>query len=185
MTELLLQTIVEKLEAMELLLHHDNASKGDDVLKKVAEEITKIYPTGLSIDKINELKVSVDACYKKLECPIQNRIDHKHHLHRGVWIAFFLFFASIFCLWQWMNTINDKKQFEANDIKYRALKVTADKALIKLLCHTDSLYNLDPTHMEQWVVQEEERLAEQTILLQLAGEKEKEARQLRDRTEKK
>ena len=185
MSELLLQTIVEKLEAMELLLRDDNANKDGEALKEIREEIKKLFAIGLSSDKLNELKVSIDACHKKLDNPFQNRIDHKHHLHKGVWIAFFLFFASIFCLWQWMNTIDDKNQVEANDIKYRALKVTRDKTLLKLLYQTDSIYDLNPKQMEQWVVQEEKRLAEQTKLLQLAGKKEKEVKQLRDRAEKK
>jgi hypothetical protein len=185
MGELLLQIIVEKLEAMELLLRHDSADKDREVLREIRDEIKKLLATSLSIDKLNELKVSVDACYKKLESPLQNRVDHQHHLHKGIWIAVVLFFISIFFFWQWINAVENKKQFEGNDIKYRALKVTHDRALMQLLYHTDSLYSLDPEHMEQWVVQEEERLIEQTKLLELAGEKEKEARQLRGRAEKK
>jgi len=69
-----------------------------------------------------------------------------------------------------MNTINDKKQFQAKDIKYRSLKVTHDKALLELLYRTDSLYHLNPQNMQQWVVQEVNR---QKCLSLLVKRKEK------------
>jgi hypothetical protein len=81
--------------------------------------------------------------------------------------------------------MREEKQFEVNDIKYRSLKVTGDKALIKVLYHTDSLCNISAEHMKESVVQEEEYLIERTKLLQLTGEKEREAEDLRKRAEKK
>jgi len=42
--------------------------------------------------------------------------------------------------------------------------------LLKVLYHTDSLYNLDPGQMQQWVVQQEDLLIQQTKMLQFAGE---------------
>jgi len=81
--------------------------------------------------------------------------------------------------------MREEKQFEVNDIKYRSLKVTGDKALIEVLYHTDSLYNISAEHMKESVVQEEEYLIERTKLLQLAGEKERKAEDLRKRAEKK
>lgn len=189
MSELLLQTIVEKLEAIELLLKHDNTNQYAEVIQELRQEVKKLSARALCNDKAIELTTSMDTLSERLSQLLKSRFEqrviHKHHLHKGIWAIVVLLFTSIFCLRQWMNAIDDTKQFEANDIKYRALKVTRDKALSKLLFHTDSLYNLDPADMQQWVVQEEERLTEQTKLLQLAGEKEKQVKQLRDRAEKK
>ena len=64
-------------------------------------------------------------------------------------------------------------------MKYRSLKVTGNKSLIQLLYHTDSLYNVKAEAIRKMTVQEEQRSAEQAGMLQLPGEKEKEATQLK------
>ena len=84
-----------------------------------------------------------------------------------------------------MNASHDKKQFQANDIKYRALKITRDEALLELLYETDSLYNLDSEKMRRWILQQEDQLSEQARILQLAGEKKKEAKELKKKVENK
>ncbi len=43
MSELLLQSIVEKLQAMELLLRHHNTSKDEEAVKLILEEIKKLF----------------------------------------------------------------------------------------------------------------------------------------------
>jgi hypothetical protein len=83
-----------------------------------------------------------------------------------------------------MNTVDDKKQFEANDIKYRALKVSRDEELLKLLYQTDSFYNVNADWMRKYVAKEE-HLIEQTKIFELAGEKKKSVKDLRNRAEKK
>ena len=65
-----------------------------------------------------------------------------------------------FFLSEWVSSIIDKKQFEANDIKYRALKISGDKDLTKLLHQTDSFYNVHGEWMRKYVTQEEDRLVE-------------------------
>ncbi len=75
-----------------------------------------------------------------------------------------------------------QKQYEANDMKYRSLKVTGNKSLIQLLYHTDSLYNVKAEAIRKMTVQEELRLAEQAEMLLLAGEKE--AKQLKRKATK-
>jgi hypothetical protein len=185
MSEILLQTIVEKLQAMELLLKQDKRNKDDEVLKTILEEIKKVFATSISKDKIDELNLSIDKCCKTLERPSTDKIIYKHYLHKGIWIAVILFFVATFFLWEWMNSLNDKKRFEANDIKYRALKISGDKDLLKLLYQTDTFYNVHTDWMRNYVAQEEDRLMEQTIMLELAGEKKKSIKDLRNRAEKK
>jgi hypothetical protein len=179
MSEILLQTIVEKLEAMELLLKQDKRNKDEEVSKMILDEINKVFTSSISIDKIDELKLSVDKCCKILEHPATNQITYKHHLHKGIWIAVILFFVATFFLSEWVSSINDKKRFEANDAKYRALKISGDKELTKLLYQTDSFYNANAAWMRKYVLQEEDRLIEQTKISQLASEKKKSEKDLR------
>ena len=160
MSEILLQTIVEKLEAIELLLKQDKRSKDEEVSKIILNEIKKVSTASISIDKIDELKLSVDKCSKILEHRATNQITYKHHLHKGIRIAVILFFVATFFLSEWVSSIIDKKQFEANDIKYRALKISGDKDLTKLLHQTDSFYNVHAEWMRKYVAQEEDRLVE-------------------------
>ncbi|SRR6266496_1393579 len=184
MSELLLQSILEKLRMIESLLKQGIADKDETnqnqwagQLQGIRADLKKMIEQFLLMqEKMSELKLKIEAIGKKLEQPLQNRVEHKHHLHKGIWIAIILFLGSVFFLWQWMNATQEKKQFEANDIKYRALKVTAGGGLLKLLYHADSLYSLDAQHMQKWVVQEEERLVEQTKMFRLAGEKKEKPR---------
>ena len=193
MNEVLLQTIVEKLGIFETLLKQDatdkneiNQSQWTEQLQTLHEDIKKMNEHSLLNQKrIRELELIMKALNESLQTPIKNQINHKHHVHKGIWIAIISIFVSTFFFCLWMNSNDHKKQFEANDIKYRALKVTHDKALLDLLYQTDSLYNLDPKHMQDWVAQQENQLSEQTKMFQLAGEKKKERKDLRNRAEKK
>ncbi|SRR6266498_4255776 len=193
MSDLLLQTIVEKLETFETLLKQVATDKS--VIKQ-NDFVVQLQPLQTDIKKMNEhfllnqrrmseLELRINILHESLQQRLKNQIEHEHHFHKGIWIAIILFLVSSFFFFQWINATNNKKQFEANDIKYRALKATGDKALLKVIYHTDSLYNLDPEHMQQWVIQEEDRLIEQTKKYQLADEKKKEAKDLRDGAEKK
>jgi hypothetical protein len=193
MNELLLQTIVEKLGIFETLLKQVATDKNEisqsqwtEQLQTLHEDIKKMNDHSLLNQKrMNELELIMEALNKRLQTPLKNQIDHRDYLHKGIWIAILLLFVSAFFFYEWMNAVHDKKLFQANDIKYRALKVTHDKALLELLYHTDSLYNLDPQHMQEWVAQEEDQLNEQTKMFQLADEKKKERKDLRNRAEKK
>ena len=185
MSEILLRTIVEKLETIELLLKQDKSNKDEEVLKTMLEEIKKISTSSINIDKIDELKLSMNKCCKTLERPPANQIVCKHYFHKGIWIAVLLFFVSIFFLWEWRDAINDKRRLEANDVKYRALKISGDKELTKLLYQTDSFYDANADWMRKYVSQEEDYLIEQTKISQLAGEKKKSTKDLSKKAENK
>jgi hypothetical protein len=182
MNEVLLQTVVEKLGIFETLLKQVATDKNEisqsqwtEQLQTLHEDIKKMNDHSLlNVKRMNELELIMEALNKSLQIPSKNQINHKPHLHKGIWIAIISIFVSTFFFCLWMNSNDYKKQFEANDIKYRALKVTHNKALLELLYNTDSLYNLDPQHMQEWVAQEEDQLNEQTKMFQLAGEKKKE-----------
>lgn len=183
MSEILLQTIVEKLEALEIaLLKENNAGKNETIyqallkeIKSAQSEITKL-PVLLRADskKINELTESIAALNIKLNISLKNQISHTHHLHKAVWICAGLFITSLIFLISWINCSNTKEKFEANDIKYRYLRVNGNTSLVKLLYHTDSLYDLNKDAFCKLVIQHEQQLAKQAELLRLLVEKKQE-----------
>jgi hypothetical protein len=77
-----------------------------------------------------------------------------------------------------INTRNNFEVYEANDTKYRRLKVNADTILLRRLYRTDSLFTIDPEAFRTRTIEEENRIAERARLFQLAGEKEREASEL-------
>lgn len=78
--------------------------------------------------------------------------------------------------WWWLNCHQEKEQFEANDIKYRSLKIRGVGSMIKCCYLTDSLYQKDRVGFSNDVEQEERRIIEQAELLRFAGERERKPR---------
>ena len=181
MNQVLLETIVEKLEGLEISLLKENKAGNDetvqkDLLKEIKlfqSEIAKFPPQfKVSNEKINELLKNINILNFKLGIGVNEHIYHKHHLHKGICIAVGLFITSLLLLYGWINSYNIKKNFEANNIKYRYLKVNGNTGLIKLLYRTDSLYNLNKQLFNKVVTEKEDSLVQQ-VQSHLAGEKEK------------
>ncbi len=153
MDELLLQTVVEKLEDIELLVKKNNQNKTGEELKMISEDLTNLSSRTVSSEIINELIKNRNACTNKLNAPLQNTIEHRHHLHKGLWVAITLFIINIFLLIGWINSHNKVREFRANDFKYRALKIMEDVSLKKVLYNLDSLYKINPDFFEKKVVE--------------------------------
>ena len=191
MSEILLQTIVEKLRTIEIGLLKENANKDpatETLLKEIellkSEMIKRPLQFKENSEKMNEILKAIASLNFKLDTPKREHIKHSHHLHKGVWIAIGLFIISLLFLYGWINCINTKKSFEANDIKYRFLKVNSKPALLKLLFQTDSLYNINKDSFAKLVVAKEQILDEQAEQFRLAGEKKKDAGGLRNKGRK-
>jgi hypothetical protein len=161
MNELLLQTMVEKLEDIELLIKHNNQNKTGVELKIISEELKNLPYQKICVEKIKELIKNGNISTNKLNERVQNTIEHRHHLHKGIWIAIALLVLNIFLLTGWVNSYNNIKQFRANDYKYRALKSLGNESLIKLLYNTDSLYKINPEYFEKSVIKKEEFFSKQ------------------------
>lgn len=185
MSEILLQTIVEKLETIEIGLLKENTGK-DAVLQTLLKEIKLLQSEMLKLplqfkgnsEKVNELLKGIVALKCKLDILKIERIKHSHHLHKGLWIVVGLFIFSLLLLLAWVNCINSKKAFETNDFKYRFLKVNGNPSLLKLLYQTDSLYKLDNDSFAKRVVWKEQHLGEQEKVNKPASEKKKNAGEL-------
>jgi hypothetical protein len=179
MNEVLLQTIVEKLEALEIALlkqtHPANEEEPSNGLvtavKSVQTELIKFnsevrtntnYVTNLS-NQINTLRLNFAH-------PGQNQVKHIHHFHKHIWVSLSLFIVSLLFAYGWMNCHIEKRQFEANDIKYRFWKANGNTSLLKVVYQTDSLYNLDKDDFTNEVLRQEHEIAEQEKMRRLAGE---------------
>lgn len=185
MSEQLLEAILEKIESFELLLKVTDNSKEIQQIKAelsfIKQEI-KNLPAQLQLDtgKLAELVTAINKLQMQLNIPVKNQIEHKHHLHKGIWIAVGLFVTCFLLGWGWINAHKEKEQFEANDVKYRSLKISGNKNVLNLCKYTDSLYQKDKVGFSNNVEQEERHLIEQAELLRLAGEREKEAKTLKE-----
>ena len=179
MSEILLQAIVEKLEALEIALLRQDSERKDEELKttvkSVQSELIKfgsIFTT--NNEKINNLSERINALRVKPGNPIQNQVKHVHHFHKQVWLSVSLFLISLSLAYGWINCSYEKKSFEANDLEYRFWKANGNTNLLKIVFFTDSLYNLDKDHFTQQVVGAERQIYEQEKVHRLADEKKKE-----------
>lgn len=180
MSEILLQAIVEKLEALEIaLLKQGSSGKDEEVSNELATAVKSIQPEFIKFssivntnnEKINELSEEIHALRLKSGNPIQNQVKHIRHFHKHVWLSVSLFIASLLLIYGWVNCSNEKKSFEENDMKYRFWKANGNTSLLKIIYYTDSLYNLDKDHFIQQVVRSEQQIYEQEKRHRLAGEK--------------
>jgi hypothetical protein len=188
MNDVFLQSIVEKLEAFEIaLLKRDNGATISEVQQPIVNQL-KSCQSGIescSRDlrnlnaRIDALSVKVTTLPKSLDEKRQDSTIHHHHIDKGLWISIGLFLLLAIVIAILINTRNDFKVYEANDIKYRRLKVKADTALLRRLYRTDSLFTVDPEGFRMHTIDEENRIAERARLFRLAGEKEIEAKELR------
>ena len=189
MSEILLESIVEKLEGIEVFLKAINTGSPQPVdLTPILSAISALkkdlvdLPDKLSLHtkKLAELEVNITLLLEQLKVPLNNTVKHKHHLHKGIWLSAGLSLVLVFLIWGWLYTYSRLEQYEGNDIKYRYFKVYGNQALIKFCAQTDSVYLKDKSGFRDSVEQEEQRLLRQLELNRLAGEKEREAKTLRE-----
>ena|ERR1039457_5483654 len=182
MSEILLQAIVEKREALEIvLLKQDNPGKDGEAIHELAAAVKSVLSEFIKFssiikannEKVNNLSEGIHALRLKSDNSKQNRVKHAHHFHNQVWLTISLFIISLLLAYGWINCNNEKKSFKANDMKYRFWKANGNTNLLKIIYYTVSLYNLDKDHFIQQVVRAEQQIAELEEMPRLADEKKK------------
>jgi len=113
----------------------------------------------------------LDVFFKKLgiaidilKSPVTSTIQHHHHFPKIAWVTAGLFLALCLACSGWYVTARSSEQYQANDIKYRNLKLVVDSASLGRLYRLDSLYLADPEKMEKYV-KEQERLKQERLEL--------------------
>ena len=184
MSEIVLKTIVEKLEALQIALLKDNNPVKEDTIQAFLKEVRSFraemekLPSQFekSGEKNRELLQKISALNFRLDSPLEHQIKHKHHLNKGVWIVIGLCFLSCLLAYGWISCYREKNTFEANDIKYRYLKAYGHSSLLKDIYSTDSLYRLYKGSFVKKVVDKEKDLTSQYELSRIAGEIKKDSR---------
>jgi hypothetical protein len=186
MSEILMQAIIEKLESVELLLKVEKTSEKNEEMIRVVGELQLLQKSIKSLPsqvllgsvKMGELSANINQLSEQLQKPLNSRVVYKHELHKGFLISIGLFVVCIFLTWGWVNAYQTQNQFEANDIKYRSLKLVGNPTTLKLCIYTDSVFRRDPTGFRLKVELGEKQLIKEAEFFRLAGEK-KESRALK------
>lgn len=194
MSEILLESIVEKLEGLEIaLLKKDDTKENDPTgilllkeVKALQAGITKLASSHSETnEKVQNLTSAIALLKASSGIPPQGKASHTHHLHKGIWVAIALSILAASFLYGWIRSSVSKEKYRANDILYRYLKVNGNRELLKGLYHIDSLYKSNSDDFIKHVEQQEENLAEQVRLMKEAGEKKKEGDELKQSLDKK
>src|SRR5450432_692821 len=115
MSEVLLETIVEKPESLEIaLLKESNASKDNATQQALLKEVILLKSEFIvhadqlksNEEKMNGLMKSISALNFKLSSPLENNILHFHHFHKGLLVALAFFVLAGMFLYGWIRCIN-------------------------------------------------------------------------------
>jgi|SRR6186713_3025804 len=114
--------------------------------------------------QVQELSQRLATGIMLLRQPVENKIQHHHHVPKLIWITGGIFLILCLVCSGWYITATAVRQFKANDTKYRSLKLRADPVLLRDLWRLDSVYLADPDRM-RGDVEEQERLRQQRLEL--------------------
>lgn len=189
MSEILLQAIVEKLEALEIaLLKGSKPGKDEKASNELATTVKSIQSEFIKFssvfyennEKMNDLSEATNTLRLNIHHLAQNQLRQRKLFKKPVWLtASLLFIGSLLLAYGWINCSNERKSFEANDIKYRYWKADSNASLLRLTYYTDSLYDMDKESFKTQVISAEQQIAEQEKMHRLADEKKKKQENLR------
>ena len=126
MSEILLQAIVEKLEALEIaLLKESNTSKDETMQKQILKgfkdfqsEVGKFaFQLNINNEKLHGFSKEINAAGLKMDNLTKSQVKHIHRYYSHLLVTVSLFLISLLLAYGWINCHNEKKAFEANDIK--------------------------------------------------------------------
>jgi hypothetical protein len=189
MSDILLQTLVEKVTAMdkrsqetqELIRKLPDYSQPIEQVKDqvgVLQEMVLAVPGAISIPakEIKELTKHLQQHTEQLQQPLKQEVRHVHHLHWPV-ITCFILGGVILTLVVFLNVAWDKiHEHQAADVKYRDLRLWGTDALQRILDERDSAYVADPEGMEKAVTEEEQRRQAERENIQRFEERQREIR---------
>lgn len=133
---------------------------------------------------LSEIRLHIGMLKEQLKHPIKQQVKHQHRLDKAFIIAGILFaivVGQVYFLLQAYGRLDD---YKANDIKYRMLKLSNSLALLRVLNDNDSIYLINKDKIEQEVEIKEHDKEAQLEALRVADEKEKEAREWRQKAAK-
>lgn len=116
------------------------------------------------MERLQKFFTALEITTHLLRHPTPAKVEHHHHFPKITWSTAGLFLALCLVSSGWYMTARNAEQYQANDIKYRELKLEADSAFLQYLYKLDSLYLANPEKMEKYV-KEQELLREKSLEL--------------------
>jgi hypothetical protein len=176
MQHLLMQSIVEKFEGVELLLHAalDHRPQIDhSAITNAITSLKKEILEALLLDRnvVNELNQNMAKLQQQISAIKDNKIEYRHVLHKGVWLSVGLAFTVLLFAGGWMHTYDKLSWYSENSIKYRYLRAFGNEGVAKLTHRIDSLYEIDNDNFRNNVVSEEKRIQVITDSVRLIAQK--------------
>ena len=112
MNEILLQTIVEKLESVEIaLLKESNTSKDETMQKQALQNFKSLQAEiQMFISQLNNHNEKLNGFSKEMNLLRLNLVNlepghvkHIHHFHKLVWVTVSLFLIALLLAYGWIN----------------------------------------------------------------------------------
>jgi hypothetical protein len=181
MSEILLQAIIEKLEALELLWNVDRSTQQTPIdfspvlaelrmLHKLLSQLSSMIEHG---DRnIADVSVKIDKLIDKFS----HASASNQHTTLRVKFKYLVVIAGLSALlllfsWGWINTFINAAETQGSNWKYRYLKVSGPESTYRLMKRADSSYQADKTGFKKEVTRLEERLLSFADSIRFAGEK--------------
>jgi len=160
---LLMQSVVERFEGMELLLHAALDQRSQIDYSAITNEIASLKKEILAkflLDRnvVKELSQNIARLQGEISAIKDNKIEHKHVLHKGVWLSVGLALITLLFAGGWMRTYDRLSWYNENSIKYRYLRAFGNEGVVKLTYRIDSLFNIDNDNFRNKVVSAEKQL---------------------------
>lgn len=120
MSEILLQTIVEKLESLEIaLLKESNSSKDETLQKQILQSLKSlrsefqmfISQLNNNNEKLNGFSKEINTLRLNLSNHTPSHVKHIHHFHKLVWVTVILFIISLLLAYGWLNCYRGRYSF--------------------------------------------------------------------------
>jgi hypothetical protein len=91
-------------------------------------------------EKIQEFSRKLTLAIDLLGQPVENKVQHHHHVPKIIWVAAGLFITLCLTCSGWYMTAAKLDQYRAADTKYRYLYLEGDSNMRQILYSVDSLY---------------------------------------------
>ncbi len=91
----------------------------------------------------------------QLQQPVKQDIVHRHHINSGIAVSAALILILAVCVSWVFNLYQRMDAYQANDIKYRHLRLQVNGPVRDLPYETDSLYQTEAEKMKRSVIHEE------------------------------
>jgi hypothetical protein len=182
-----MEVAIKKMELQDKKLSdlEEKITNGIDHTKHIQQLMASVeglkaaFNSGQLLNKLQELSARITLSIGLLQKPVENKVNHHHHIPKLIWITAGLFIVFSLVCSGWYMTIEKLNDFIANDTKYRKLKLdSANKRLQSDLDFVDSLYLANPS-IREIVIKTEEENKRNFEMLQRARSMENEAGELK------